>query len=179
MDLLESWMQLAFLDADLTPGDLPKLDLYMDQILTLFDEGLAANKRRPSDKLLTKTMINNYSKEHLIMPVRGKKYTRTQMMQLLCILNLKQNLNLADIKALMGRKDASIDFEAAYAKSLEYKENLRQQLPVLLQETFGKLQKPPTEEQLLAMLLALSSGATFLRRLCETAIDKRQENSAS
>lgn len=113
------------------------------------------------------------------MPVRGKKYTRTQMMQLLCILNLKQNLNLADIKALMGRKDASIDFEAAYAKSLEYKENLRQQLPVLLQETFGKLQKPPTEEQLLAMLLALSSGATFLRRLCETAIDKRQENSAS
>jgi len=49
--------------SDLKSEDIPSLDLYMDQIMTLFDVNLADNKRNEDDKLLTKTMINNYSKE--------------------------------------------------------------------------------------------------------------------
>ena len=98
--MFEEIVREVFADHDLLPSDVPRLDLYMDQVLTLFDEHLSDNKRSPDDKLMTKTMINNYSKEHLLMPVKGKKYTRQHIMQLLCIYQLKQGLLLSDIKAL-------------------------------------------------------------------------------
>lgn len=40
--------------SDLKSEDIPSLDLYMDQIMTLFDVNLADNKRNEDDKLLTK-----------------------------------------------------------------------------------------------------------------------------
>lgn len=64
---------------------------------------LIGSKRTPEDKLLTKTMVNNYVKEGLMTPVKGKKYTRQQIMQLLCVYHLKQTLRLNDVKALTGR----------------------------------------------------------------------------
>ena len=107
-------LERVFSDQDIMPADVPQLDLYMDQVLSLFDQHLSADKRNPSDKLLTKTMVNNYVKEGLITPVRGKKYTRQQIMQLLCVYHLKQNLRLSDVKALTGRED--VDFEACYMR---------------------------------------------------------------
>ena len=89
------------------PEHLPNIDLYMDQVLTLFDQCLSGSKRTPEDKLLTKTMVNNYVKEGLMTPVKGKKYTRQQIMQLLCVYHLKQTLRLNDVKALTGRDDDS------------------------------------------------------------------------
>ena len=84
MPRLEQTIDAVFSDRDITPSDVPQLDLYMDQVLTLFDRTLSESKRAPGDKLLTKTMVNNYVKEGLMTPVRGKKYTREQIMQLLC-----------------------------------------------------------------------------------------------
>lgn len=91
---LDDAMRAVFADRDILPTDVPQLDLYMDQILSLFEQCLGGSKRDPSDKLLTKTMVNNYVKEGLITPVRGKKYTRQQIMQLLCVYHLKQTLRL-------------------------------------------------------------------------------------
>ena len=110
MPRLEQTIDAVFSDRDITPSDVPQLDLYMDQVLTLFDRTLSESKRAPGDKLLTKTMVNNYVKEGLMTPVRGKKYTREQIMQLLCVYHLKQTLRLSDVKALTGRTD--VDFEA-------------------------------------------------------------------
>lgn len=50
------------------PGDVPNIDLYMDQVTTFMDEQLASTKRYPDDKILTKTMINNYTKNNLLPP---------------------------------------------------------------------------------------------------------------
>ena len=41
-------------------GDIPTIDLYMDQVTTFMDNQLSGNKRNKDDKILTKTMINNY-----------------------------------------------------------------------------------------------------------------------
>lgn len=166
----EQMLDTAFHDAELAAADLPRLDLYMDQILTLFDEGLAANKRHPNDRLLTKTMINNYSKERLIMPIKGKKYSGEQLMQLLCILNLKQNLSLADLKTLLVRDEGGVNFKAAYEASLVMKAVLREKLPALLMETFADADVSDPAQRL-ALTLALSAGATFFRRACEGVID--------
>ena len=100
MKQLSELLETVLHDRDITPDAVPALDLYMDQVLTLFNEGLQENKRHPEDKLLTKTMINNYSKEKILLPVKGKKYTRQHIIQMLCIYQLKQMLSLAVVKAL-------------------------------------------------------------------------------
>ena len=58
-EILEQVEHRSYLKSE----DIPSIDLYMDQIMTLFDIHLENNKRFENDKLLTKTMINNYSKQ--------------------------------------------------------------------------------------------------------------------
>ncbi|WP_350448909.1 DUF1836 domain-containing protein, partial [Streptococcus pseudopneumoniae] len=80
---------------------MPSIDLYMDQIISLIDNKLSANKRFESDKILTKTMINNYSKEGLIKPVKGKKYTKEQILQMIIIYSMKNKLTIQEIKRIL------------------------------------------------------------------------------
>ena len=58
------------------PEDIPNIDLYMDQITTFMDSQLEASKRHEDDKILTKTMINNYAKNDLLPPPEKKKYSK-------------------------------------------------------------------------------------------------------
>lgn len=58
------------------PGDVPNIDLYMDQVTTFMDEHLSDVKRYEDDKILTKTMINNYTKNDLLPPPVKKKYSK-------------------------------------------------------------------------------------------------------
>ena len=163
----------VFADHDLLPEDIPRLDLYMDQVLTLFDENLSDNKRSSSDKLMTKTMINNYSTERLLLPVKGKKYTRQHIMQLLCIYQLKQGLLLSDIKSLTARSN-EIDFEYCYQKFLEIKDGLRQFVPPELIKAAGTIDLNDPQAAL-SLCLSLTAMSTYMRRLCETVIDHLAE----
>lgn len=165
----------ALNDVDLQPEEIPRLDLYMDQILTLFNGVLSKNSRHPSENPLTKTMINNYSKEKLLTPVQGKKYSREQIMQLLCVLILKQALTLSDIRSLMAVKEDEIRFEQAYAESLRVKNNLREKLSGLIGEVRDSFPGLSPEEQDLATALVLSSLSHYLQRACEGMIDNRRE----
>ena len=172
MSRLNEAIDAVFADRDIYPADVPRLELYMDQVLSLFEQYLSGTKRTPSDKLLTKTMINNYVKEGLMTPVRGKKYTREQIIQLLCVYHLKQTLRLSDIKALTGRED--VDFEACYTRLLQEKEHLRTMLPPMLHEHLPADPDDPNDR--LVLCLALSETACYLRRLCEHLIDTIPES---
>ena len=66
-------IEAAVGDVDLTDTDIPAIDLYLDQILSLIAEKNTASSRRYRERALTKTMINNYSKGGLISPIEGKK----------------------------------------------------------------------------------------------------------
>ena len=87
--------------SDLTTKDIPSLDLYMDQIMTLFDDHLQDHKRFVDDKLLTKTMINNYTKNKLLPPSNKKKYSREHIFLLIMIYYLKSILSISDIQSLL------------------------------------------------------------------------------
>lgn len=101
------------LDEMIEPQSIPNLDLYMDQVITLFEEKLAHTKRNTEDKLLTKTMINNYAKDKLLMPAKKKKYTREHIILMILLYELKQILTISDIKDLFGTivKDDQVDAE--------------------------------------------------------------------
>lgn len=84
------------------PEDLPNIDLYMDQVTTFMDSQLEASKRYPEDKILTKTMINNYAKNNLIPPPEKKKYSKEHILCLIFIYYFKNILSISDIQRVMN-----------------------------------------------------------------------------
>ena len=86
----------------ISPEDIPEIPLYMDQITTFMDAKLAACKRHPEDKIFTKTMINNYTKNKLIPPPDKKKYSRDHLLSLIYVYYLKDFLQISDIKTLLS-----------------------------------------------------------------------------
>ena len=80
--------------------DIPNIDLYMDQVTTFMDKCLAQYKRYEDDKVLTKTMINNYTKAKIFPAPVKKKYSRTHLMLLIMIYHLKSVLSIKDIGIL-------------------------------------------------------------------------------
>ena len=82
--------------------EMPNIDLYMDQLTTFMDERLKKTTRHPdSDKILTKTMINNYAKNDLLPPPVRKKYSKDHLILLIFIYYLKNILSINDIQTLI------------------------------------------------------------------------------
>ena len=84
------------------PGDVPNIDLYMDQVTTFMDEHLSDVKRYEDDEILTKTMINNYTKNDLLPPPVKKKYSKEHIYVLTFIYYLKNILSISDIQKLLN-----------------------------------------------------------------------------
>ena len=100
---------------------LPDLDLYVDQITTFLTRHLAKTIRFEDDKILTKTMINHYTKNHLLPPPDKKKYSRDHILLMIFIYYFKNFLPISDIKTILGpltdkyfHKDADLNLEAIY-----------------------------------------------------------------
>ncbi len=81
---------------------LPDIDLYVDQITTLLSRELAPTMRHADDKIMTKTMINNYSKNHLLPPPYKKKYNRDHILFLILIYYFKSFMSISDIQKVLG-----------------------------------------------------------------------------
>ena len=82
-------------------ADIPNIELYMDQVTTFMDSQMAASRRYPDDKILTKTMINNYAKNHLLPSPNKKKYSKEHVLMLIFIYYFKSFLSISDIQALL------------------------------------------------------------------------------
>ncbi len=84
------------------PDDIPNIDLYMDQVTTFMEKELASSKRHGEDKVLTKTMINNYAKNNLLPPPEKKKYSKEHVLVMIFIYYFKNILSIKDIDTLLA-----------------------------------------------------------------------------
>ena len=100
-DMLNSILESVSRIDYIHPGDIPNIDLYMDQVTTFMDAQLASTKRYKEDKILTKTMINNYAKNNLLPPPVKKKYTKEHVLVLIFIYYFKNILSIKDIETLL------------------------------------------------------------------------------
>lgn len=108
------------------PGEFPNIDLYMDQVTTFMNSHLAKSKIKADDKILTKTMINNYAKNNLLPPPVKKKYSKEHMIVLIFIYYFKNILTISEIEAMLGPltdhffdpsdNSGHIDMEAIYTE---------------------------------------------------------------
>ena len=130
----QRWLELVRLIELPHWDDLPNFDLYMDQVTTFMDEQLASTKRYKEDKILTKTMINNYTKNNLLPPPVKKKYSREHMLLLIFIYYFKSILSISDIQSILnpitdkyfGKGSSEMSLEDIYKEvfGLEHQETL-------------------------------------------------------
>lgn len=97
----KEWLTSLMKVTSIPSEDIPNIDLYMDQITTFMDTHLSDSRRYPEDKIMTKTMINNYTKNHLLPPSVKKKYSREHIFLLIMIYRLKNVLSITDIQSLL------------------------------------------------------------------------------
>ncbi|MCD7819740.1 MAG: DUF1836 domain-containing protein [Lachnospiraceae bacterium] len=111
------------------PGEIPNIDLYMDQVTTFMDDHLKNTRRHEDDKILTKTMINNYTKKKLLPHPDKKRYTKEHLLLLIFIYYFKDFLSLTDIRSILSpieerffQTENSISIEDIYAETYELSE---------------------------------------------------------
>lgn len=101
-DLLNSIMESLGRIEYIKSADIPNIDLYMDQVTTFMESKLKNTSRNPeADKILTKTMINNYAKNDLLPPPVKKKYSKEHVLMLIFIYYYKSILSINDIQTLL------------------------------------------------------------------------------
>ena len=81
------------------------------------------DKTDKSDKIITKTMINNYVKQNIIPAPNNKKYNKIHIAELIVICILKEVYSISDIKKLIDLALSTSDIQIAYNKFCCYFEN--------------------------------------------------------
>ena len=169
---LEEWMKLDYV----LPEDLPNIELYMDQVTTFLEEQLKNTKRFEEDKIFTKTMINNYSKAKVITPVKGKKYTKEQIIQMLIIYQLKNNLSIQEIKELLTPiYESDTDLSLLYDHFIDIKQVMNHQLQKLIQQILEDFNlQIENQEDFFLLVASLSSLSHSLTNIAEALINEKK-----
>lgn len=169
------------------PERIPDIDLYMDQVTTFMDEHLVKTKRYPEDKVLTKTMINNYAKNNLLPPPNKKKYSRQHILLLIFIYYFKNMLSFHDIEALFrpvteehfaDKDDLTLQdiYEEIFSLEREQMDRLKEDMQHKYQEAKGTFtgQKEEDREylQLFAFICELGFDVYLKKQTMELLIDQ-------
>ena len=166
---MEQLIREATQDADLHVSEIPSIDLYLDQITSL-----VSDKRREASKLfeervLTKTMINNYSKDGLLSPIKGKKYTKEQILQMLLVYDMKNTLSIGEIKRILQSLYCLEEYDAKmleeiYSRYLSFKETSRACMAEKVCAYVRKFKLDMGDESdFLLLLLSLSAVSSYLK----------------
>ena len=186
-EYLNSFIENLHLEDNIKLSDIPDLDLYMDQVITLFDDKLSNLKRNEEDKILTKTMINNYTKAKILIPPVKKKYSKNHIILLILIYYLKQNLSINDIsllfkdviKDLSDSENTTLNLKNLYESFLNIKKETSTQFVNNINDKFQLIEKETKNEddcnselvQKLLLVLCVVNEANTYKRLAENMID--------
>jgi len=189
--ILDSFDKIGYI----RPEDLPNLDLYMDQVTTFMDHNLKESTRYPDeDKILTKTMINNYAKNRILPSPDKKKYSKEHILILIFIYYFKGVLSINDIKKLLdpltnkyfdGKEALSLEdiYKEVFTMEKEHVDELKETVKKLYEDSkkqFKDSAKDLDEEsqeflQKFAFICLLSYDVYVKTLLIEKMIDSMSE----
>ncbi len=168
------------------PKDIPNIDLYMDQVTTFMEAQLSATKRYEADKILTKTMINNYSKNNLLPPPEKKKYSKEHVLLLIFIYYFKNILSIKDIETLLSplterffHTDSDINLTSIYEEVCSFEKNrieeLQKNVTEMYENSFDSFKNASKDEQeflqLFLFICTLSFDVYVKKQMIEKMID--------
>ena len=159
--------------SDIHSHDIPDLDLYIDQILTLIEDKLEDHKRYPKDKLLTKTMINNYSKAGVVQRIKGKKYSKKHIIEMLYVYQLKNTCSIQEIQDILKPiyETDTLDLSSIYDQSIDFKQQCRPAVENLIQDLSSMNLNLEDDHDRLLCLLYLSHLSHLFQLMEEKLID--------
>lgn len=185
---LEQLVNELSLAEDIRISEIPDLELYMEQLTTFMESRLESQKEHSQDKILTKTMINNYTKAGIVMPPVNKKYNKRHIILLILIYYLKNILSIKDIKSLFGPvlnniatpEDDLISLEDIYATFLEVKnielasfsEGLIEKSNMIKAKTEALDKEGKETAQLFLIVIMLVAQADAQKKLAEKIIER-------
>ena len=172
-------------------SDIPNIDLYMDQVTSFMEKQLKSTKRNGDDKILTKTMINNYAKNDLLPPPNKKKYSKEHLLVLTFIYYFKNILSMKDIQMVLGpitekyfESDGDINIARIYdevcAFELERTKILQKDIEIMYNNSLETFLDVPDEDkeilQQFAFICTLSLDVYVKKLLIEKLIDELLES---
>ena len=166
--ILESLSRIDYIHAD----EIPNIDLYMDQVTTFMDSQLSSTRRYEQDKILTKTMINNYAKNNLLPPPVRKKYTKEHVLILIFIYYFKNILSIKDIEMLLHpltekyfHKEDAFNLTSIYEEvcSMEKAdvEPLMEEMKSIYARAMDSFTEAPEEDRAYLQLFSLICSLSF------------------
>ena len=111
--------------------ELPSIDLYMDQLISLIERYLAPLSI-PDEKIITPAMVNNYVKMKLIPSPQKKRYNRVHLAYLIVISTFKQVFSLSDIKTAITMQTVVMSEKDSYNLFCEEQEQALQMMLSLI-----------------------------------------------
>ena len=185
-DMLKSILNSLSRIEHIKPEDIPNIDLYMDQVTTFMDTRLSSSKRHPEDKILTKTMINNYAKNKLLPPPVKKKYSKEHLLVMIFIYYFKGILSITDIQALMNpitekyfQNDQKFSIETIYNEVFSFEKSQADKLAKDIvdkyntsKHTFENVEKDQEFLQLFSFICMLSFDVYVKKQMIEKLIDQ-------
>ncbi len=183
---IEEWIKLDYI----YPEDIPSIELYMDQITTFMEKQLQGNKRHEEDKILTKTMINNYSKNNLLPPSDKKKYSKDHIILLIYIYYLKNFLSINDIQNLLNpmtntyfQKSDGVTMSDIYKDLFELEQqygiHVRKSIEEVYQIANSQFEEREDYLKTFAMITMLSYDIYAKKQLVEKLIDSLPPSSST
>lgn len=194
MEKIRDLMEAIGLENKLRLEDIPSIDLYMDQVIQLFENKFADTKRNKEDKVLTKTMINNYAKGKLLFPIKNKKYSKEHLILISLIYQLKGALSLNDIKATLAGinqkvMEGNFQIDSFYDSYLhlvdknleEFKETIQALANDVNKEVTAIEEKDSKGVERILMIASLVHISNLYRRTAEKLVDEilEEENEKS
>ncbi|MDD3268416.1 MAG: DUF1836 domain-containing protein [Syntrophomonadaceae bacterium] len=191
MDFDKSYLQILLKECALPEmkiSDMPEIDLYMEQLTQFLENKYKGIRRDQTEKILTRTMINNYSKMGLLMPPINKHYGKEHIVLLILIYNLKNVLSINDIKLLFSpilnnvanREDDILFLEDIYNTFLElnniefdnFYNSFAYRLDLIKEKTRDLDQKDQDIAQLFLFIIMLVAQSNAQKKLAEKLIDE-------
>lgn len=168
-------------------SEIPSIDLYMDQVLTFMNTHLGNAKRYDDDKIMTKTMINNYAKNRLIPAPEKKKYSKEHIMVLMFIYYFKNILSIGDIQSILNplteryfANGKDLNLEKIYEEVFSLEEGQIEQLKETLTKDYQRAGNTFTEEaeedkqflQMFSFICMLSYDIYIRKQIIEKMLDE-------
>lgn len=163
--------------------DIPEIELYMDQITTFMDTRLESTRRYPEDKILTKTMINNYTKNHLLPPSVKKKYSKEHIFMLIFIYHLKNMLSISDIQTLLEpisdsyfseREDSGLSLKEIYDRTTKVCSDRHSEIEADIQKVYDETKDAYSEYALSEEAADYLDSFSFIYQLCYDIYVRKQ-----
>ncbi|ULT57768.1 DUF1836 domain-containing protein [Neobacillus drentensis] len=185
MENIKQILDSLSLETNLTLDDIPNIDLYMDQVIQLFENKFNESKRNQEDKILTKTMINNYAKGKLIFPIQNKKYSKEHLILMSLIYQLKGALSINDIKVTLSGMNKKIindemDLASFYMSYLhltvqniaDFKEDIEKRVTAVMEEITEDQKEDAAYLERVLMISSLVHMSNLYRKAAEKLIDE-------